>query len=339
MIKKHLVDEFSLFRAKNKTLMPKIIAPRKVFNPEKSAIKVLNPFQQDKLYKSLIFKGTSRKNAIKTVNIATKLSKKYFNSPWVKGVGGGKFGKYRKLDFDGDGKVNMYDCYPFDKSRQDVIEIKTVDAPEQNTYGAYFQEGNRGENIKHLEESANKPKNFIEKVVDTVKSVVGQSDKQKLERERNTPIEKPAVVINTGLGRSDKEIKKTMAHEMLHHFYRDRDDSSGSGEGISQQEFETYGKEAVKRAGDKRNNDNKVNDMVREELAIKEHGYAKKDKPNERLVRVSTYGMSKKLYDEKAKNYVKGYKPMGKHIYTRDEYQDKDKASTQDYSAVEVLDK
>lgn len=71
-----------------------------------------------RLYYSQVRKGTSRQKAFKLTGIAKALSKKYYNKKYFKGK---MKGKLAHLDFDGDSKVNKYDCYPFDNKRQDDL--------------------------------------------------------------------------------------------------------------------------------------------------------------------------------------------------------------------------
>lgn len=69
------------------------------------------------LHRDLRRKGYSKQKAFKITGTAKRLSKKNMNSRWKKG----KFNRYKNLDFDGDGKVNKYDCYPFDYQRQGIL--------------------------------------------------------------------------------------------------------------------------------------------------------------------------------------------------------------------------
>lgn len=77
--------------------------------------KGLTSEQMSTLHWTLRKKGYSQSAAYRTTGTAKKLSKRYHKKPWKKG----KFGKHRYLDFDGDGKINKYDCKPFDKNQQD----------------------------------------------------------------------------------------------------------------------------------------------------------------------------------------------------------------------------
>ena len=80
----------------------------------------LNSKQMRKLYNTLRSKGYNKEAAFKKTGKAKILSKRYYNNP-------SKMMKFNKkhsyLDYDGDGKVNKYDCYPFDKKRQDAQQI------------------------------------------------------------------------------------------------------------------------------------------------------------------------------------------------------------------------
>lgn len=84
-------------------------------NYKKTSQKSLSRSQMSKLHWKLRSKGKTYIEALKITGKAKELSKKLMNNSWKKG----KFKKYWNLDFDGDGKVNKYDCYPFDKKRQD----------------------------------------------------------------------------------------------------------------------------------------------------------------------------------------------------------------------------
>ena len=93
--------------------------------------KSLSKLQLKKLRKTLVKKGNSKSNISKVVNSAKKLSVKYFNSPWVKGKGGGKFGKFRKLDFDGDGKViKSLDMHHLEEM-QSILDKHNITTKEQ----------------------------------------------------------------------------------------------------------------------------------------------------------------------------------------------------------------
>lgn len=80
--------------------------------------KGLSSIQMSKLYKAQIRKGVPKAIAYKNTGMAKKISKNKLNNPWRKG----KFGKFKNMDFDGDGKVNKYDCKPFNKHKQDSID-------------------------------------------------------------------------------------------------------------------------------------------------------------------------------------------------------------------------
>jgi hypothetical protein len=82
---------------------------------KKKSTKGLSKSDMSFLYKSMIKKGFSHKEAYKTVGSASRVSKTDINS---KGSTLKK-SKYKYLDFDGDGKVNKYDCRPYNKKRQD----------------------------------------------------------------------------------------------------------------------------------------------------------------------------------------------------------------------------
>lgn len=75
-----------------------------------------------RLHKNLRQKGYGFRFAFKTTGVAKAISIRKYDSKWKKG----KFGKYSKLDFDGDGKVNRYDCKPFNKNEQDMYKFDTL---------------------------------------------------------------------------------------------------------------------------------------------------------------------------------------------------------------------
>ncbi len=246
--------------------------------------KSLSKLQLRKLRKTLVKKGNSKSNISKLLILQKKLSVKYFNSPWVKGKGGGKFGKFRKLDFDGDGKVNMFDCYPFDKKRQDKIKYST---------NAKIPKG-ESKNLKAM---------YIPS---------GQKLKE--------------IVI---YDKDSRKKKAHLKHEMYHHFYGVR--------GLSKKAGNEYRKIAIDSVKN-RNKHHKWSKLHDEEEALSQYTDKKNIhiKRNERLVRISTHGMTKDLYntieDDMGKGTIKGYKVLGKHIYTRDEYQNKSKRNVKDYS-------
>lgn len=74
--------------------------------------------QMSVLFRHLRKRGYSRQKAFKEVGIAKKLSRRMFNSN-AKRVKK----KYPYSDWDGDGKVNKYDCKPFNRRLQDNIGI------------------------------------------------------------------------------------------------------------------------------------------------------------------------------------------------------------------------
>ena len=79
--------------------------------------KELNKKQVTELIHELKEKKMRTKKMAEDVREISSLSKKYMNAPWS-AVPAKYRQKYARMDFDGDGIINMKDCYPFDYDRQ-----------------------------------------------------------------------------------------------------------------------------------------------------------------------------------------------------------------------------
>lgn len=81
----------------------------------------LTSYQMKRLYRMLRRKKGHR-IAFKEVGVAKAMSKRSFNSKgrWL------KRSRYKFSDWDGDGKINKYDCRPFNRWRQDEDDDKKI---------------------------------------------------------------------------------------------------------------------------------------------------------------------------------------------------------------------
>ena len=90
--------------------------------------KELNPKQIKELIHELKEKKIRDKKAIEDVKEIKTLSSKFMNSPW-NAVPEKYRKKYGRMDFDGDGVLNKFDCYPFDYDRQATPAGSIITSP------------------------------------------------------------------------------------------------------------------------------------------------------------------------------------------------------------------
>lgn len=114
----------------------KIPSKRKYFRKVKRR-NGITKMEMRNLYKHLRKRGLSKSEAFKNVGLVKRLSVKY-------GINKGKSWKFKRKyaykDFDGDGKVNKYDCEPLNYRKQDKWTAKKFLESEESDGGSanYF---------------------------------------------------------------------------------------------------------------------------------------------------------------------------------------------------------
>ena len=138
--------------------------------------KGLTSKQMSKVHWQLRKKGKTYKQALKITGRAKVLSKKYGNKKLFPGK---MRGPLAYIDLDGDKKVSRYDCYPFDKKRQDdysgfdpVGKDKGGEMPDYEDEG-YLPEYDTGYSRKRKEAENEEAVNYI-----------GEKTKEQEEKER-----------------------------------------------------------------------------------------------------------------------------------------------------------
>lgn len=279
------------------------------------------------MYRNLLKRGKPRTSAFKLVGKAKVVSKIY-------GINKGKDWKQKKpyssLDFDGDGKINYWDCEPLNYKKQDVIKLDQND--EKGILGSYSKEDLNlsqkeidllDKEISHFKE---KSKNFEKYEENAHEEELWQRRKRELENERKKIEETDKMekerfqgFININKNLRGKRRDSTLRHEMAHHFLEDNPLSSNQVVDCL-----THGEKGDTRYIKKCNKEEAERRSYRIEGSVSDYPNEKKgiERPAF-LIQRNSKDLVKSLKGKELLSKMKGFKVLGENIYTKDEYQDK----------------